>query len=246
MATIGEGLVLVFPPPPVRGMALADFALMIEDRRGRGFPALQQAHAGSRRRGRAAAGTHRPLQRLPRRRTAILCGHRPDQGARCSTFRWKTFSRRCRLNSGSVYVNDLNLFGRTFRVIAQAEAAFREDPEDIGELRTRSATGALPFRLEPILSIEPRTGPSRVERYNLYPAAALDGDTAPGFSSGQALSAMEEVALRTLPDGFGFGVGRRSPISRYWPEIPPCSSFRFACCLSFFSLLPCMKAGRYP
>ena len=100
-------------------------------------------------------------------------------------------------------MNDLNLFGRTFRVIAQAEAAFREDPEDIGDLRTRSATGAS-VPLGTILSIEPRTGPSRVERYNLYPAAAVDGDTAPGFSSGQALSAMAEVARQTLPDGFGF------------------------------------------
>jgi multidrug efflux pump len=104
---------------------------------------------------------------------------------------------------GSLYVNDLNLFGRTFRVIAQADAAFREDPEDVGKLRTRSATGAS-VPLGTILSIESRTGPSRVERYNLYPAAAIDGDTAPGFSSGQALSAMAEVAERVLPDGFGF------------------------------------------
>ena len=69
--------------------------------------------------------------------------------------------------------------------------------------RTRSATGAS-VPLGTILSIESRTGPSRVERYNLYPAAAIDGDTAPGFSSGQTLSAMAEVANRVLPDGFGF------------------------------------------
>jgi multidrug efflux pump subunit AcrB len=104
---------------------------------------------------------------------------------------------------GSVYVNDLNLYGRTFRVVAQADARFREDPEDVAKLRTRSATGAS-VPLGTILSLEPRTGPSRVERYNLYPAAAIDGDTAPGFSSGQALAAIADVARRVLPDGFGF------------------------------------------
>ena len=62
--------------------------------------------------------------------------------------------------------------------------------------RTRSATGAS-VPLGTILSLEPRTGPSRVERYNLYPAAAVDGDTAPGFSSGQVLAAMAEVAGRS-------------------------------------------------
>ena len=203
MATIGEGLVLVFPPPPVRGMGnVGGFRMMIEDRRGQRIPALQQAAQEV-----VAAGAQRPEL------IGLFSGFRADAPqfyadidrtkAQMLNVPMENIFATLQTQLGSVYVNDLNLFGRTFRVIAQAEAAFREDPEDIGELRTRSATGAS-VPLGTILSIEPRTGPSRVERYNLYPAAALDGDTAPGFSSGQALSAMEEVALRTLPDGFGF------------------------------------------
>ncbi len=203
MATIGEGLVLVFPPPPVRGMGnVGGFRMMIEDRRGRGFPALQQATQEV-----VAAGAKRPEL------VGLFSGFRADAPqfyadidrtkAQMLNVPMENVFATLQTQLGSVYVNDLNLFGRTFRVIAQAEAAFREDPEDIGDLRTRSATGAS-VPLGTILSIEPRTGPSRVERYNLYPAAAVDGDTAPGFSSGQALSAMADVARQTLPDGFGF------------------------------------------
>ena len=172
----------------------------------------------------AGAADIRPWSR-PRRKSSRKARNRPEligvfsgafvpthhnstptstaQRRKCSTCRWKTSSPPCKPSSDRIYVNDLNLFGRTFRVIAQADAAFREDPEDVAKLRTRSSTGAS-VPLGTILSIESRTGPSRVERYNLYPAAAIDGDTAPGFSSGQALSAMAEVAGRVLPDGFGF------------------------------------------
>ncbi|HEY5706508.1 MAG TPA: efflux RND transporter permease subunit [Terrimicrobiaceae bacterium] len=203
MATIDEALVLVFPPPPVRGMGnVGGFRMMIEDRRGRGYQALQQATQEV-----VADSAKRPEL------ISVLSGFRADAPqfyadidrtkAQMLNIPMENVFATLQTQLGSVYVNDLNLFGRTFRVIAQAESAFREDPEDIGELRTRSATGAS-VPLGTILSVESRTGPSRVERYNLYPAAAIDGDTAPGFSSGQALSAIEEVANRVLPDGFGF------------------------------------------
>ncbi len=106
-------------------------------------------------------------------------------------------------NLGSTYVNDLNLFGRTFRVTAQAEARFRADPAAAAGLRTRGANGAA-VPLGSVLSIGRVTGPARVERYNLFPAAAVDGDTAPGFSSGQAIETVQRLAREQLPDGFGF------------------------------------------
>ena len=203
MATIDEALVLVFPPPPVRGMGnIGGFRMMVEDRRGRGYQALQQAAREV-----VAESAKRPEL------VGVFSGFRADAPqfyadidrtkAQMLNVPIENVFATLQTQLGSLYINDLNLFGRTFRVIAQADAAFREDPEDVGELRTRSATGAS-VPLGSILSMETRTGPSRVERYNLYPAAAIDGDTAPGFSSGQTLSAMAEVADQVLPDGFGF------------------------------------------
>jgi hydrophobe/amphiphile efflux-1 (HAE1) family protein len=203
MATIDEALVLVFPPPPVRGMGnIGGFRMMVEDRRGRGYQALQQAAREV-----VAESAKRPEL------VGVFSGFRADAPqfyadidrtkAQMLNVPIENVFATLQTQLGSLYINDLNLFGRTFRVIAQADATFREDPEDVGELRTRSSTGAS-VPLGSILSIESRTGPSRVERYNLYPAAAIDGDTAPGFSSGQTLSAMAEVADQVLPDGFGF------------------------------------------
>ncbi|MGA7215410.1 MAG: multidrug efflux RND transporter permease subunit [Terrimicrobiaceae bacterium] len=203
LATIDEALVLVFPPPPVRGMGnVGGFRMMVEDRRGRGYQALQQAAQEV-----VAEGTKSPalvgLFSSFRANAPQLYADIDRTKAQMLHVPMENIFATLQTQLGSIYVNDLNLYGRTFRVIAQADARYREDPEDIAKLRTRSASGAS-VPLGSILSIETRTGPSRVERYNLYPAAAIDGDTAPGFSSGQALTAMADAAQTALPDGFGF------------------------------------------
>jgi HAE1 family hydrophobic/amphiphilic exporter-1 len=104
---------------------------------------------------------------------------------------------------GSAFVNDFNLLGRTYRVTAQADGAFRQDIRDIADLRTRNAQGEM-VPLGSVASFQDRTGPYRVSRYNLYPAAEIQGSTGPGFSSGDALSAMEQLAAAGLPDGFAY------------------------------------------
>ena len=86
---------------------------------------------------------------------------------------------------------------------AQAESAFRAKPEDIPELKTRSDTGAV-VPLGSLVQVENRTGPDRVVRYNLYPAADVNGSTRPGFSSGQSLDTMEQIARQVLPAGIAF------------------------------------------
>jgi hydrophobe/amphiphile efflux-1 (HAE1) family protein len=203
MAGIDEALVLVFPPPPVRGMGnIGGFRMMVQDRRGRGYQALEASSQEV-----VAEGMKQPEL------VGLFSGYRASAPqlyadidrtkAQMLHVPMENVFSTLQTQLGSIYVNDLNLYGRTFRVVAQADARFREDPEDVAKLRTRSTTGAS-VPLGTILSLQPRTGPSRVERYNLYPAAAVDGDTAPGFSSGQALAAMAEVARRVLPDGFGF------------------------------------------
>src|SRR4029079_16538443 len=104
---------------------------------------------------------------------------------------------------GSTYVNDFNLLGRVFRVTAQADAAYRLDSKDVLNIRVRNATGDT-VPLGSFATVRDTSGPYRVPRYNLYPAAELDGSPAPGFSQGQAIGLMQKLAAETLPQGMSF------------------------------------------
>ncbi len=104
-------------------------------------------------------------------------------------------------NLGSLYVNDFNLFGRVYRVIIQAEAPDRSSVEDINRINIRNAEGEMvPIRT--LVDIKPILGPASISRYNLFAAAAINGEAAPGRSSGEAIAAMEALARDTLPDGY--------------------------------------------
>jgi HAE1 family hydrophobic/amphiphilic exporter-1 len=104
---------------------------------------------------------------------------------------------------GSTYVNDFNLFGRTYQVRVQAEGDFRRTPDNVSTLKTRNVSGEM-VPIGSVATFSDITAPYRVPRYNLYPAAELQGDTLPGFSSGQAIAAMERIAAEKLPAGFGY------------------------------------------
>jgi hydrophobe/amphiphile efflux-1 (HAE1) family protein len=104
---------------------------------------------------------------------------------------------------GSTYINDFNLFGRTLRVTAQAEPSARDDLADVGRLQVRSASGGM-VPLSSVATMRPDSGPARVVRYNQFPAVELQGQAAPGVSSGVALAAMEGIAGRMLPPGFDY------------------------------------------
>jgi len=104
---------------------------------------------------------------------------------------------------GGAYVNDFNRFGRVYRVFLQAEPAFTSKPEDIGSFFVRNRDGGM-VPLDTLVKVSQTSGPSYTTRYNLYRAAEITGAPAPGFSSGQAVAAMEEVAKEVLPAGYGF------------------------------------------
>src|SRR5690606_33369308 len=104
------------------------------------------------------------------------------------------------VNLGSAYVNDLNLFGRTFQVRVQSEGDFRTSAEDVARLKARNIDGKM-VPLASVLNMEWRSGPDRVVRYNMYPSAEVQGDTAPGRSSGEAIEAIERLARERLPRG---------------------------------------------
>jgi hydrophobe/amphiphile efflux-1 (HAE1) family protein len=202
-AAIREALLIVVQPPPVQGIGNAGgYRMMVEDRAGRGPQALQQAVGAMM--GRAATtpglmqvyslfevSTPQLYLDIDRTKAQLLGINMPD------------VFNALQVNIGSLYINDFNLFGRTFRVQAQADAPFRLEPKDILSLRVRNSSGET-VPLGSFTTIRDITGPYRVPRYNLYPAAELDGSAAPGFSQGQAIQIMEKLAAETLPQGFAY------------------------------------------
>ena len=108
---------------------------------------------------------------------------------------------------GSQYVNDFNFLGRTYRVTAQADGNFRQDLHAIVQLKTRNANGQM-VPLGSVASFRDITGPYRVEHFNLFPSAAVQGGTQPGYSTGYGLAAMEHIAQQLLPEGYAFAMDR--------------------------------------
>jgi hydrophobe/amphiphile efflux-1 (HAE1) family protein len=199
VADIDEAMVFVIGPPVIQGIGSGGFRMMIQDRGANGYKAMEGAAFAFM--GEAAqtkelknvftlynAQTPRVYADIDRVKADML-GVPPS----------KVFEA-LQVYLGSAYVNDFNLLGRTYRVTAQADSQFRDDTGDIAQLKTRSAGGAM-VPIGSLATLEDRTGPYRVTRYNLFPAIEMDGEAAPGYSTGQALSAMEEIAA-SLPPGF--------------------------------------------
>jgi len=104
---------------------------------------------------------------------------------------------------GSLYVNDFNRSGRTYRVTLQADAQYRAKPEDLGRLHVRSQTSGEMIPLKALIRVYFATGPEIIERYNGFIAAKVIGNAKPGFSSGEAIAAVEDTARKVLPAGYG-------------------------------------------
>ncbi|MCJ8141312.1 multidrug efflux RND transporter permease subunit [Ancylobacter sp. A5.8] len=203
LASIEEAFMIVVMPPPVNGIGNAGgYRMMIEDRGGRGYEALQGAVYAMMGRANQTPGlkqvyslfetsTPQLFLDIDRTKAQLLGVNMADVFATLQTY------------IGSSYVNDFNLFGRTYRVQAQADAPFRLTPEDLLQLRVKNASGET-VPLGSFTTVRDISGPYRVPRYNLYPAAELDGDTMPGVSQGQAIQLMQQIAAETLPDGFAY------------------------------------------
>lgn len=104
---------------------------------------------------------------------------------------------------GGLIVNDFNLFGQSFKVMVQAEPAFRQSPDAINYIYVRNSAGQM-VPLNTLTTLESVTGPDIIQRYNVLRSAEMSGAAAPGYSSGQAITAVEQVAAATLPEGFGY------------------------------------------
>ena len=202
-APLQEALLLVVLPPPVAGIGNAGgFRMMVEDRSARGPQALSDALAAVNARAAQTPGLRQVFSLfevstpqiyldIDRTKAQLLGINIPDVFGALQTY------------LGSSYVNDFNLLGRTFRVIAQADSSNRLDPNDVLQIRVRNSAGQT-VPIGAFTTVSDRSGPFRVPRYNLYPAAEVDGAAAPGYSQGQAIAIMEQIAKETLPEGFNY------------------------------------------
>ena len=202
-SSIKGAFVAIFPPPPVMGLGtIGGFRLQIEDRSNMGFEKLNEvtqqvigkawAHP-------ALTGNFTsftvdvPQLDVDLDRTKAI-----SEGVSIDTL-FDTLQAYL----GSVYVNDFNLFGRTYQVNVQADAPFRENVEQIKQFKVRNANGEM-IPLGTFLDVNHGAGPDRVMHYNGYVTAELNGGPAPGYSSGQAKAAIEQILDETLPVGMTY------------------------------------------
>jgi HAE1 family hydrophobic/amphiphilic exporter-1 len=195
--------VLVVAPPPVRGIGTGGgFKMMIQDRRGSGPRALEQASFAMMMAANQEPGLTSVFTLFNTATPSLFADIDREKAQALGIAPAEIFST-LQIYLGSLYVNDFNLFGRTYRVVAQADAPYRNDPANITNLRVRAASGEM-VPLGTVATLQDASGPYRVVRHNLFPAAELQGDRIPGFSSGAALSAMERLAGQLLPAGFSY------------------------------------------
>ena len=203
LAQVEGARIAVFAPPPIRGMSsVGGFKLQVQDRSNAGIAALQNTvneliAQGNKQPGLAGlfttfrAGVPQLFLDVDRTRTKSM------------DVPLKEVFDTLQIYLGSLYVNDFNSFGRTYQVVAQADSKFRMQPADIAELKTRNLQGDM-VPLGALMSVKDITGPDKITRYNMYPAAEINGSTLPGVSTSQALTVMNKLLGAELPPGFDF------------------------------------------
>jgi multidrug efflux pump subunit AcrB len=200
---VRNAAVIVFQPPPIQGLGTTGgLELQLEDRQDRGIEAVAQvadrfmAVASGRPELSALyspLNTNVPQLRFELDRTKANALEVPVSGV------FETLQTQL----GGVYVNDFNLYGKVWKVIVQAEGIARRSADDILQLKVANRRGAM-VPLSALGEVKPTVAAIDVPHYNLYNTAKITGGPAPGYSSGQAIAAMQEVADEVLPEGFGY------------------------------------------
>jgi multidrug efflux pump len=200
---VQEAVVVAFGAPPVDGLGTTGgFKLQVQDRGDAGPDALQGSVENMIRAGAAQPGL-----------VGLFSSYRATQPqlyldvdrakAKALGVSLNDVFQTLQIYLGSAYANDFTRFGRNWQVNLQADAAYRVDPSDIGELKVRNRDGGM-VPLSTLVSVRDMTGPAIVNRYNMFPSAEIAGNTAPGVSSGQAIATMETLAGSELPNTMGF------------------------------------------
>ena len=200
---IEEAFIAIFPPPPVRGLGtIGGFKLQIQDRADAGYERLDDVLTEVMTKANAApelTGVFSSYKiNVPQleadldRTRAMQLGLQVDE-----------VFEAMQVNLGSLYINDFNRFGRTYQVIAQAEKQFRDTPADILRLKVRNDNGEM-VPLGSVVTVSETFGPESAQRYNAFRTADLNGNAAPGYSTGQAQDAITKILDETLPTGMQF------------------------------------------
>jgi HAE1 family hydrophobic/amphiphilic exporter-1 len=203
LSQIQEGVVFAFGPPPIAGLGAAGgFQMELQDRGGAGLTLLERVANDV-----AAAGTASPmLTRLNQNLRAGVPQLYADvdrEKAKRMNVPLQWVFDTLQANLGSAYVNDFNLFGRTWRVLVQADQPFRMRPEDIDRLEVRSADGNM-VPLSTLVTVSSNVGPETVNRFNMFPSATITGSPTPGFSEGQAVNEIERITQEVTPPSIGY------------------------------------------
>jgi multidrug efflux pump len=209
-AEIPEAMVSVQPPPPIRGIGRSGgFKFVIEDRKDAGATALQVQTDNLVQKANAERNPPRPTPMLDRV-FSVFRANAPQlyvnlDRAQCMTMKVALADafNTLQVYLGSLYVNDFNRFGRTWQVVAQADAKFRNEVRDVRQLKVRNRQGGM-VPIGTLADVREVTGPFILTRYNMYPAAAINGSAGPGVSSRQAIDLMESLANRELPPGMQY------------------------------------------
>ena len=203
LSVIQDAYVLTIPPPPVQGIGNSGgFKMMLEDRAGLGTQALvnaTKALVAAANRDPSFAGVFTLLNAGSPSIYADIDRLKAEKVGLTPTDVFDTLQ----VYLGSQYVNDFNFLGRTYEVIAQADGRFRRDQQDLMGLKARNAGGEM-VPIGTVARLQDTTIPYRVPRYNLFPAAEVQGVAAPGVATGTALHHMEKLAAQVLPPGIGF------------------------------------------
>lgn len=203
-ASIKEALVLAFNPPPIQGLGVTGgFEFYLQNR---GSGDTKQLEATTQQ-FIAAASKRRELTGVSTTFSASVPQLYVDvdrDKAEAYGVSVSDIFATMQSTFGTLYVNDFNKFGRTYRVQLQAEASYRTRPQDIGQVYVRSSRTGGMVPLQTLLNVQYVTGAEQVDRFNVFPAVKIMGNAAPGFSSGQAIEAMEEVAAEVLPADYGY------------------------------------------
>jgi multidrug efflux pump len=202
-AAIQEAYMAIFPPPPVQGLGtIGGFRLQIEDRGNLGYDELYKETMN-------IIGKSRSVPELAALFTSYTVNV-PQVDAAIDREKAKTLGvpisdifDTLQVYLGSLYANDFNRFGRTYQVNIQAEQQFRQEADQIGQLKVRNNRGEM-IPLATLLKVTDTSGPDRVMHYNGFITAEINGAAGPGYSSGQAQAAMEKLLKQELPNGMTY------------------------------------------
>jgi multidrug efflux pump subunit AcrB len=203
LSVIRDAFVLTIPPPPVQGLGSAGgFKMMLEDRGGLGYGAMVTAA-----RSLVAAANKDPdfagvFTLFNAGSPSVYADIDRLKAEKLGLTPTDVFST-LQVYMGSQYVNDFNYLGRSYEVIVQGDGKFRRTPQDISRLKVRNTAGEM-VPIGSVATLEDGTIPYRVPRYNLFPAAEVQGVAAPGVATGTALARMEQLAHQVLPKGVSF------------------------------------------